>query len=314
MSIASEEWQDRFSMNLVRARRLVERCFPNLRIKQSKRLLGGWENFVLEVNNEIIFRFPINKETEKRLRTEIELLPKISGHLPVRVPDYEYVWKGDRKHPAWFGGYRKINGVPLSAHTLLGNEKALARAISGFVKQLHGIRLGRNRPRGLPAYSPEKWFQRQQVQNDRIRRIVYPVLPPKLRHASKIFWKKLLEEIAEAHFKSSLIHADLGFENILVSPSSSRLSGVLDWGYAQIGDPALDFSHLIIDRAELGHEVVRLYGSNDPGFRKRVQWYVESEAFFDMMWGIENDWEKAKKKGLDSLTRTLNTAKFGFIV
>jgi aminoglycoside 2''-phosphotransferase len=305
MSSASEKWQNRFSMNLVEARKLVERCFPNLRIKQSKRLLGGWENFVLELNSEIIFRFPINKETEKRLRTEIELLPKISGYLPAHVPDYEYVWKGDRKHPAWFGGYRKINGVPLSAHTVLGNEKALARAISRFVKQLHDIRLGRSRPPSLLAYSPDKWVERLKVQHDRIRRIVYPVLPPTLRHASRIFWKNLLEEIAEGDFKPTLIHADLGFENILISPSTGILSGVLDWGYAQIGDPALDFSHLIIDRTELGNEVVRLYGSKDPGFRKRVQWYVESEAFFDIMWGVENDWEQARKKGFDSLTRTL---------
>jgi aminoglycoside 2''-phosphotransferase len=173
------------------------------------------------------------------------------------------------------------------------------------VKQLHGIRLPRSRPRGLPVYSPEKWLQRLKVQHDQIRRIVYPILPPKLRHASKIFWKNLLEEIDQADFKPSLIHADLGFENILISPSSGKLSGVLDWGYAQIGDPALDFSHLIIDRAGLGQEVVRLYGSKDLGFRKRVQWYVESEAFFDMMWGVENDWEPAKKKGLDSLNRTL---------
>ena len=126
-------------MNQARARKLVERCFPDIRIKQSRQILGGWENFVLELNREIVFRFPINKDTEQRLRTEIELLSKIRKLLPVRVPYYEYVWKGDKNHPFWFGGYREISGVPLRARSSGINVNSFAGQISRFVKQLHAI-------------------------------------------------------------------------------------------------------------------------------------------------------------------------------
>ncbi len=298
----------RFPMNQAQARKLVEQCFPNVRIRQSRQILGGWENFVLEVNGDIVFRFPINKDTEQRLRTEIELLSRIRRLLSVRVPEYEYVWRGDKDRPFWFGGYRKISGVPLRARSWGMAVNSLAREISRFVKQLHAISLGNDRPRNLPAYSPRTWARRQKLQYDKIRKIVYPILSPRLRESSRIFWKNLLDDLAESHFKPTLIHADLGFANILVSRSTGRLSGILDWGYAQIGDPALDFSHLIIDRPRLGNEIVRLYGSEDPEFYKRVELYVKSEAYYDIMWGIENHWDKAVDKGMKSLRKPFDVS------
>jgi aminoglycoside phosphotransferase (APT) family kinase protein len=46
----------------------------------------------------------------------------------------------------------------------------------------------------------------------------------------------------------SFIHLDFRGNNLLVDPESGRLAGVIDWGNAAIGDPALDFMWLVVWR------------------------------------------------------------------
>jgi aminoglycoside phosphotransferase (APT) family kinase protein len=46
----------------------------------------------------------------------------------------------------------------------------------------------------------------------------------------------------------SFIHLDFRGNNLLVDPESGRLTGVIDWGNAAIGDPALDFMWLVVWR------------------------------------------------------------------
>ena len=73
----------------------------------------------------------------------------------------------------------------------------------------------------------------------------------------------------------------------------------------QVSDPALEFAHIIMHKSELGKEVLRFYGDQGSGFKGRVQWYVDSEPFYDIMWGISNRWQIDKRQGLSQLAKTL---------
>jgi aminoglycoside 2''-phosphotransferase len=288
------------------ARKLIEKCFPQLRIRHSRQIVTGWENLVLEVNREYVFRFPKYQETEKRLRSEIAFLPTLRRHLSTQVPDYEFIWKGGRKYPHWFGGYRKISGVTVQSLPFRKEwTRPLAAQIAGFLKELHKIRFRGNRFRDIPRYSPEEWFRSLRLQHRKICRIVYPLLDSRLREKSEEFWQKLLSEFRDSSFEPTLIHGDLGTENILFDPASVRLTGVLDWGYMQISDPALEFAHLFMHKYALGEQVLKLYGMEGSNFKKRVHWYVDSEPFYDVMWGIDHHWNRAKKLGLSQLSKTL---------
>jgi aminoglycoside 2''-phosphotransferase len=290
------------------ARKLIENCFPQLRIKHSRQIVTGWENLVLEVNREYIFRFPKYKETEKRLRGEIAFLPALRLQLSVKVPDYEFVWKGGPKYPHWFGGYRKISGVTVQSLPFRKERtRPLAAQIAGFLKELHKIRLRGVRFRNMLRYSPEEWYRSIRLQYRRVRRIVYPLLDTRLRDGSEEFWQNLLSEFRDSSFEPTLIHGDLGTENILFDPASVSLTGILDWGYMQISDPALEFAHLFMHKPQLGEEVLKQYGMKESNFKKRVQWYLDSEPFYDVMWGIDHHWDKAKKLGLGRLAKTLKT-------
>jgi aminoglycoside 2''-phosphotransferase len=293
-------------MDSYSARRLIEKCFPQLKVRHSQQIVTGWENLVLEVNREYIFRFPKYGETEKRLRSEIAFLPALRREVSVDVPNYEFVWKGGRKHPHWFVGYRKISGVTVQSLPLRKEwTKPLAEQIARFLHELHRIRIGGTRFRGLPKYSPEEWLRSLRLQYRKVRRIVYPLLDSKLRASSEEFWEGLLAEFRDSKFRPTLIHGDLGTENILFNPASVRLTGILDWGYMQISDPALEFAHLFMHKPELGEEVLNQYGTEGTRFKKRVKWYVDSEPFYDVMWGVDHHWDKAKKQGLSQLAKTM---------
>jgi len=289
------------------ARKLIEKCFPQLRIRHSRQIVTGWENLVLEVNREYIFRFPKYRETEERLRSEIAFLPTLRRHLSTQVPDYEFIWKGGRKYPRWFGGYRKISGVTVQSLPFRKEwTRPLAAQIASFLKELHKIRYRGVRFRNIPRYLPEEWYRSIRLQYRKVRRIVYPLLDTRLRGRSEEFWQKLLSEFRDSSLEPTLIHGDLGTENLLFDPASVRLTGILDWGYMQVSDPALEFAHLFMHKAELDEEVLKRYGMVDSNFRKRVQWYVDSEPFYDIMWGVIHHWVKAKKLGLHQLTNALN--------
>ncbi len=288
------------------ARKLIEICFPQLKVRHSRQIVTGWENLVLEVDKEYIFRFPKYGETEKRLRGEIAFLPALRRQLSIDVPDYEFVWKGGPKYPHWFGGYRKIRGVTVGSSSFRREWlRPLAAQIAESLKQLQRVHLNSQRFPDIPVYSAKEWLRSTRVHYRKIRRIVYPLLNSKLRARSEKFWKSLLLEFRDTDFEPTLIHGDLGTENILFDPSSVRLTGILDWGYMQISDPALEFAHLFMHKPELGEEVLKQYGMKGPDFKKRVQWYVDSEPFYDVMWGIDHHWDKAKKLGLGQLAKTL---------
>jgi len=288
------------------ARKLIERCFPELQIKRSRQIRTGWENFVLEVNGEYVFRFPKFRETENRLRNEIEFLPTLANRLSTPVPDYQFVWKGDRMYPHWFGGYRKLAGVAVESQRFRNEwTRRLARQISGFLKELHSISVRGDSLKSIPKYSQEEWLKSISLQHNKIRRITYPLLDSKLRARSEEFWRALLADFADAGFRPTLIHGDLSTENMLIDPASVRLTGIVDWGYTQVSDPALEFAHLFMHNSDLGEEVLRLYGAHGSDFRKRVQWYVDCEPFYDIMWGVSHRWQKAKRQGLTRLAKSL---------
>jgi aminoglycoside phosphotransferase (APT) family kinase protein len=171
------------------ARKLIEKCFPQLKVRRSRQIVTGWENLVLEVNQEYIFRFPKYKETEKRLRREIAFLPALRRQLPVGVPDYEFVWKGGPKYPHWFGGYRKIDGVTVGSSRFRKEWlRPLAAQIAESLKQLHRVQLNSHRVPDIPVYSAKEWLRSTRVHYRKIRRIVYPLLDSRLRARSEEFW------------------------------------------------------------------------------------------------------------------------------
>jgi aminoglycoside 2''-phosphotransferase len=115
-----------------------------------------------------------------------------------------------------------------------------------------------------------------------------------------------LGDDANFAFAPALIHRDLGTEHILVGPDG-RLSGVVDWGDASIGDPAIDFTGLY--RAvgqQLAAEVLGHYRRpHEPSFWRRVRFYRGIIPLYEIRFGQLDGSPAHLAHGLDMLRRQL---------
>ena len=91
----------------------------------------------------------------------------------------------------------------------------------------------------IPARRPD-WLKIYREQADEFRRVVLPLLDPGERSRGEA----LLAEVETlTGFRPALTHSDLGPSHLLVR--DGKLVGVIDWGDARVGDPAIDYAWLL---------------------------------------------------------------------
>jgi aminoglycoside 2''-phosphotransferase len=90
------------------------------------------------------------------------------------------------------------------------------------------------------------------------------------------------------------LHGDFGPANIIVDPASGRLVGVIDWGNAEIGDPAGEFAYLVLWQGwRFMHAVLSAYELPvDDNFLGRVKGNAQAQA---QQWLADS-----VKRGLDT--------------
>ena len=76
------------------------------------------------------------------------------------------------------------------------------------------------------------------------------------------------------------LHGDLRHGNVIVDPATGRLSGVIDWGNAALGDQALDFMMLVMWRGwQFMHRALAAYDlPTDDGFLDRVRRHAQMQS------------------------------------
>jgi aminoglycoside 2''-phosphotransferase len=266
---------------------LIQECFPRILVRRYGQIQSGWDNLVLEINKEYVFRFPRFEQAERHLLGEIAFLPFLSGSLSIAVPFYEFVWKGDKRHPRKFAGYRKIEGVPITRRVLKSaSTESLADDIAHFLSELHHIRTSQKSFRNVRKFSTSGWTQHYQKTRQKVRKLVYPLLGKDTLTRAEILWEELIETLLQSTFDPVLVHGDLTRGNILVDPSKLMLTGIIDWSDAMVGDPALDLAGLFDVDPSLGEQVLRCYGRRGELFRTRIEHYVKAIPFYEILWGM----------------------------
>jgi aminoglycoside phosphotransferase (APT) family kinase protein len=181
----------------------------------------GYDFEVAIVDDDWVFRFPRRAAVEEALQVEIVLLPALAPVLPVAVPSFEHI-----SRDPLFVGYRLIRGEPLVDED--------AEGVRAFLQALHALD-----PSGLPLERFD-WVERYRVQCAEFERLVLPLLDKDRRPDAR----RLFDDVETlVDFEPVLVHADLGPAHLRVR--AGRLAGVIDWGDARLGDPALDYAWLL---------------------------------------------------------------------
>jgi aminoglycoside phosphotransferase (APT) family kinase protein len=231
----------------------------------------GWDFKVLILEDEWVVRWPRHPLAVEEIEKEVALLPALAPLLPVQVPRFEYV-----SREPWLVAYRLIRGEPLVEEDSAG--------VRAFLEALHAIGTDE-----VPAPRPD-WLATYRNKREEFRRAVLPLLDRDERADGEA----LLEEIDTlTGFEPALTHSDLGPSHLLVD--DGLLAGVIDWGDARVGDPAIDYAWLL--NGPFPHWEV------DDELRRRARIYHRLGPWFEVNYGAftgRPEWVRSGLAGVRS--------------
>ena len=187
----------------------------------------GTVNAIYRLGDQLCVRLPRVQHWAQDLLKEFEWLPRLAAHLSLKVP--EPVAKGDAGsgYPFPWAIYRWIEGETLATDRI-ADEPQAATDLARFVSELQQVD-----PSGAP----------------RAGRKPLPQLDKMTRVAIESLRGLVDTEVVMTAWETSLrapvwdgspvwIHCDLLPPNVLVE--GERLTAVIDFGAAGVGDPAQD--------------------------------------------------------------------------
>jgi aminoglycoside 2''-phosphotransferase len=293
--------------------RIVHDCFPQVAIHGAEPITQGWDSFVLDVetpDGELIFRFPLRPDVERMLAKEVRLLPELAQALPTPIPQFAYVWSGEARVARPFVGYRKLSGVSLDASQPQSDARdRLERDLALFLTALHRFPTARAAALGVSGGSADRWREEYRTLHTQIRDQAFPLLSASARARATTLWESYLEDDANLDFTPALIHRDLGAEHILWERETGQLSGVIDWGDAAVGDPALDFVGLFrCCGRDFTEHVLATYrgalsGARDDTLWPRIAFYARIVPFYEVLFGLLEHAADHLRQGIAAIER-----------
>lgn len=82
--------------------------FKNLEVKVAKKLGEGQMSRAYLINNELVFRFPKNKDGATDTEKEINSLTLLKKYISLNIPEFIYIGRQDDGFP--FVGYQILTG------------------------------------------------------------------------------------------------------------------------------------------------------------------------------------------------------------
>ncbi len=279
--------------------RQIRKHYPDLPVDTAILNQDGQYNDIVVVNDALIFRFAKVTESVKTLRKEIIILKSLQGQISLAIPNPIYNHAETNTVGEAFMGYPMIPGKPLLFHDIQSaNHQArerIANQLSGFLYELHHISTHNVIPTEMPfCDTQEEWKQMY----ERIRAQLFRYMrPDACREVAKQF-EAFIENANLYKFDPALRHGDFGAENILYDPDGQAIVGILDFGGAGLGDPAIDFAGIF---ASYGEEFYKQCCSFYPEMEQammRVRFYCQTFAFEEALFGIENNNQAAFENGI----------------
>lgn len=262
---------------------LLERIrvmMPELKIETFEHNQEGLINDILIVNRELVFRFPKTERYADFLEIEMNVLDLLRPNLGVDVPTPIHRERGCVAYPF-------LDRQPLLREVILGMDEmtqtTLAEQLGKFLFGLHTTDIsdvGWEIPSTLAPVTRERWLDLRQ----RITEKVYPLmLKHQVQWAERLFGSVLEVQPDPFDYPPALIHGDLAPYHILFDHREGRISGVLDFGVAGVGDAASDIGSLITTYGETFVEKMKKTYPTLDDHLQRARFYSQS---IELQWAL----------------------------
>lgn len=230
---------------------------------QPRWLSLGWDNWAVGFSDGLVCRVPRSIEASKKLLREPVVTEAIRNHLTVNIPQLKL---------------RTLNCQTFSLHTVIVGQSVdliigsldrktkhqLARDLAEQIRCLHSISLG-------------QWMALVPARPSALQR--YDSLLPQFSGHPSL--KVAIEHISRETVTCVGGHFDLNMTNVIFDEEAMRLTGIIDFMDAAVGDPAEDLSKLLKTDVDFGVAVVNAYRNTDHALLSRASAYAIIELFED---------------------------------
>ena len=269
----TKPWDPDRSLTPEGAARAIAARFPDVDSSGLSFLGSGWEFDAWLTRDDWVFRFPRRAEGEALFDLERRVHELVRPFMPpaLLIPRVELNGSRVAEFPYCFAGHRFIPGI--SADEVDPRHlPGLARQLAGFLGALHGIPEASARAAGVSESDGNEEGRQAWVEARLSTLDALGGRDPVVDDA--VAWVRQIEQPGPPYRGPlCVIHQDLSPEHVLVDPETGRLTGILDWTDAILGDPARDFVFIVAWRGwAYVEDVIRHYPHGvDEGFRDRLR-------------------------------------------
>lgn len=215
--------------------------------------LDGWDNTTFRLGDELSVRLPSADMYVAEIEKEHRWLPVLAPQLPLPIPEPVALGEPTSEFPRPWSIYRWIEGEYATAERV-ADLTGFAADLAGFLNALYAVDGGGGPPAGVHSFfrgGPVATWDAQS--RDLIDRLAHDIDGPAALDA----WDAA---IASRWARSPVwAHGDVVGSNLLLA--DGRLSAVIDFGCAAVGDPACD---LVMAWAFFTGESARVFRSALP--------------------------------------------------
>ncbi len=233
--------------------------FPDVDPSQVEANADGLMNDVYVLGGRRVVRFAKDDWARACLAKEARILDLARAYVSLRLPALD-LFEDD------MASYELIPGTPLYRSELLlwsqAEQDRLAQQLGTFLHQLHAIPPPELERCAIPVSDASPTRESCLSLYEEAERDLFPHMSSYVRGWVQRHFAPLFDGSLAWDHAPALIHGDLGPWHLLCDEATRRLTAVIDFGVAGLGDPAMDLS-IIVD--VLGESFMRRMAPYYPG-------------------------------------------------
>lgn len=222
-------------INVALVRKLVAAQFPQWSHHAIKPIVpDGWDNRTFRLGDHLTVRLPSAEAYAAQAEKEQYWLPRLARQLPLPIPIPVALGAPGQGYPWHWSVYRWLNGETATAGNI-GDWNQFAASLADFLKALHGIDPARG-----PAPGRHNFFRGGSLihYDGEVRQAITALQGRINTQLARNIWSTALKSTWPR--APVWLHGDIHATNLLVN--NNRLSAVIDFGCAAMGDPACDYA------------------------------------------------------------------------
>jgi aminoglycoside 2''-phosphotransferase len=287
-----QEYDPELPLDIVRE--AVREQFPQFGLRSVEHLGSGCAYDAYAVDDAMVFKFPRHAEAAHDLDRidRIQNLVASAVGTDFGIPRITLWATPSARFPHRFVGHPLIRGAQAWD---VRETPELADDLGRALARIHSIPVSAGRGLDLPLAEDHC-----RTALDEVRQEVSAV--PEIEKIASIeceWLKRLSATPNDWPSVPRVIHGDLVPRHIIVSETTGRLSGIIDWSPV-LGDPAQDFSYLLFCRSlSFLRRTLDAYELEvDPAFVERTVFFARLHALGWLACAIRSSWDTAPQLGI----------------